>query len=62
VQTAHNPGERRSRLTLNYTTPDRVGIATLRAAAGVERIENFNFVLGAGRTSSLVQIGVELHR
>lgn len=57
VQTLHRPAEKRWRGLATWTAPDQARIAP-RVTAGVERVSNFAFVAGAGRTNAIAQIGL----
>ena len=54
-----HPGEKRGRITATWTRPlhDRT---TLQATAGVERVENFNFVANQHLYNGLARLGLEV--
>jgi hypothetical protein len=60
VLVERNPGEHRARAVVSWTPSDRRTLVSARAALGVERVTNFNFVAGQDRTNVLGQIGVEV--
>jgi hypothetical protein len=57
VQIEHHPGEHRARAMATWIPTSRNARVTLQASLGVERVTNFDFVEGRGRTNALAQLG-----
>jgi hypothetical protein len=54
-----HPAEKRVRGVVSWSGAERARSLSMRAALGVERVHNFNFVGGAHRTNVLAQLGME---
>jgi hypothetical protein len=54
-----HPGEKRWRGVVSWSGSERARAVSMRAAVGVERVQNVNFVGGADRMNALAQVGME---
>ncbi|MDB4877422.1 MAG: Capsule assembly protein Wzi [Gemmatimonadetes bacterium] len=58
TQTAHRPGEKRTRLTGMVSTSHGVDRVSLRAIVGVEHVSDFGFVAGQSRNNVLATLAI----